>query len=123
MTKTHAHRWKGGSKVKLHFLGSGGSNTNGCPSLYETDQDTFLVQGWTTDTADKVEIPHLLTGFAKPRTYLGATLTDTGRGTFTLTGRPVTEADTLAQIHLAADETAIEVPLGKREFYGHAATQ
>lgn len=109
--------------MKLLFLGSGGSNTNGCPSLYETDRGSFLVQGWTTGTADTVEIPHLLTGFAPPRTYLGAPLVDSGRGTFVISGRPVTESDMLDQLDLAADEAVIEVPLRKREFYGHAAAQ
>jgi hypothetical protein len=49
-------------------------------------------------------------------------LTDTGRGTFRLTGRAITDAETLAQLDLADGETAIEVPKREREFYGATAT-
>ncbi|MFF0547091.1 hypothetical protein ACFYTF_30070 [Nocardia thailandica] len=48
-------------------------------------------------------------------------MTDTGRGTFLLAGRPVTDQATLNQLDLAEDETAIEVPMCTREFYGAAA--
>lgn len=107
--------------MKLRFLGKGGSTSNGCPSLYATDQDTYLVQGWETNTVGTVEIPHLLTGFAEPDTFIGATLTDTGRGTFGLAGRPVTEPDVLDMLILAEDETVIEVPKQPRRFYGDVA--
>ncbi|WP_416565101.1 hypothetical protein [Nocardia testacea] len=109
--------------MRLQFLGKGGSEGGDCPSLYATDQHSYLVQGWRTSHAETVEIPHLLTGFALPDTFLGATLTDTGRGTFTLSGRPITESDTLAQLRLASDETAIEVPLLERNFYGGTAAE
>ncbi|AXK88646.1 hypothetical protein SAMN05421776_10811 [Nocardia farcinica] len=104
----------------LTFLGKGGSSDRDCPTLYATDRGTYLVQGWITDTAGVVEIPHLLPGFAEHDTYIGATMTDTGRGTFTLSGRPITDAETLGQLTLAADETAIEVPKLERTFYGAA---
>lgn len=106
--------------MRLTFLGKGGSGSNDCPTLYATDQDSFVVQGWVTDSPGTVEIPHLLTGFAEPRTFIGATLTDTGRGTFTVTGQPV-DSDVLSQLKLAADETAIEVPKCERTFYGATA--
>ncbi|MGW1742390.1 hypothetical protein ACWCPQ_26695 [Nocardia sp. NPDC001965] len=106
--------------MRLRFLGKGGSNVGECPSLYASDQDTYVVQGWVTGQAETVEIPHLLTGFAEPDTFIGATMTDTGRGTFTLTGRPVTEPGTLAQLELADGETAIEVPKLERNYYGAA---
>lgn len=35
--------------MKLRFLGKGGSTNNGCPTLYATDRDTYLVQGWETN--------------------------------------------------------------------------
>ncbi|WP_067829922.1 hypothetical protein [Nocardia inohanensis] len=44
--------------------------------------------------------------------------TDTGRGTFTLTGQPVTDEATLSQLDIAEDETAIVVPKRERTFYG-----
>ncbi|MFC4372995.1 hypothetical protein ACFO5K_02675 [Nocardia halotolerans] len=108
--------------LKLRFLGNGGSGTGECPALYATDQDTYAVQGWTTSRTDTVEIPHLLLGFAEPDTYVGAQLADTGRGTFTLMGRPVTDPETLAQVtKLADNESVIEVPKNARRFYGNAA--
>ncbi|MET8874435.1 hypothetical protein [Nocardia sp. NPDC004604] len=107
--------------MRLTFLGKGGSGDRDCPTLYATDQDSFLVQGWRTDQADTIEIPHLLPGFADPDTFIGATMTDTGRGTFRLSGRPVTDDETLGRLTLAVDETAIEVPKLERTFYGAAS--
>ncbi|WP_330181186.1 hypothetical protein OHB26_33135 [Nocardia sp. NBC_01503] len=107
--------------MNLRFLGRGGSDSGGCPSLYATDHDTYLVQGWETDRPGTVEIPHLLTGFAEPGTFLGSTLTDTGRGTFSVSGRPVIDPDVLELLTLADNETAIEVPKLERTFYGNAA--
>ncbi|WP_067836077.1 hypothetical protein [Nocardia lijiangensis] len=104
--------------MRLRFLGKGGSGDGDCPTLYATDQNSYLVQGWKTGQPETVEIPHLLLGFAEPDMYIGASMTDTGRGTFTLTGRPVTEPETVAQLALADDETAIEVPKLERTFYG-----
>lgn len=109
--------------MSLRFLGKGGSTNNGCPSLYATDGGSYLVQGWMTDNPETVEIPHLLTGFAEEGTFIGATMADTGRGTFALTGRPITDAETLDQLALAADETAIEVPKRERTFYGAASSR
>lgn len=109
--------------MRLRFLGKGGSGAGQCPTLYATDQDTYLVQGWTTGKRETVEIPHLLLGFAEPDTFVGATMTDTGRGTFSVSGRPVADAETLAQLVLADDETAIEVPKLEREFYGATAAR
>ncbi|WP_369023652.1 hypothetical protein [Nocardia cyriacigeorgica] len=104
--------------MRLKFLGNGGSDSGGCPTLFATDSGTYAVQGWQTDKPETVEIPHLLLAFAEADTFVGATMTDTGRGTFTLTGRPITDPDTLAQMNLAADETAVEVPKLERTFYG-----
>ncbi|GAB0105211.1 hypothetical protein JMUB6875_41890 [Nocardia sp. JMUB6875] len=115
-------RQVGGEGMCLKFLGKGGSQVNECPSLYATESG-YLVQGWSTDRPDTVEIPHLLLGFLEPRTFLGSPLTDTGRGTFTVIGRPITDADTLGQLDLAEDEAAIEVPKMERTFYGAAAAR
>ncbi|WP_433725368.1 hypothetical protein ACQP0C_30150 [Nocardia sp. CA-129566] len=109
--------------MRLQFLGKGGSDRNGCPSLYATDQHTYVVQGWRTDQLGTVEIPHLLTGFAERDTFIGATMTDTGRGTFTLTGQPITDPGTLGELDLADDETAIETPKTERTFYGATAAR
>ncbi|MGK8508210.1 hypothetical protein ACRS5S_09145 [Nocardia asiatica] len=60
-----------------------------------------------------IEIPHILLGFLEPGTCLGTTLTDTGRGTFTLSGAPVTDLEALQQMNLPDHEIAIEVVKGK----------
>lgn len=109
--------------MRLRFLGRGGSTVGECPALYVSDEDTYVVQGWTTDRQGTVEIPHLLPAFAEPNTFIGATMTDTGRGTFTLSGRAVTEPEALGQLGLAEDESAIEVPKRERSFYGATAAE
>ncbi|MGW4282820.1 hypothetical protein [Nocardia sp. NPDC004750] len=91
--------------------------------MLTNDPGRYVVQAWKTDRADTVELPHLLLGFLEPDTFIGATLTDTGRGTFRLTGRPVTEPELLAQLDIADDETAIEVPKLERTFYGAASAR
>ncbi|WP_433679641.1 hypothetical protein [Nocardia sp. CA-119907] len=108
--------------MRLKFLGKGGSTVGECPTLYATEH-SFVVQGWRTGNPGTVEIPHLLLGFAEPNTFVGAPMTDTGRGTFSLSGRPITEPDTLAQLDLAEDETAIEVPKLERSYYGASAAR
>jgi len=94
--------------------------SGGCPSLYATDRNTYICQGWKTDKPEVIEIPHLLLGFVQPDTFVGVTMTDTGRGTFILSGAPVTDSEALTQMDIYPSETAIEVPMRKREFYGHA---
>ncbi len=108
--------------MRIRFLGKGGTEGGGCPSLFATDRGTYVVQGWKTDAPHTVEIPHLLTGFAESDTFIGATLTDTGRGTFTLSGASVTEGETLAQMDIYPDETCVEVPKLGRMFYGNATS-
>ncbi|WP_067653566.1 hypothetical protein [Nocardia harenae] len=107
--------------MNIRFLGKGGTTGGGCPSLYATDRGTYLAQGWRTGAPERIEIPHLLLGFAEPDTYVGAAMTDTGRGTFTLTGKPVTDPATLAKMDIYPGETVVEVPRMTREFYGNAA--
>ncbi|MGV9615938.1 hypothetical protein [Nocardia xishanensis] len=106
------------STMRLRFLGKCGSNQGGCPTLYATDRDTYVVQGWRTNDEATVEIPHSLLGFAEADTFVGATMADTGRGTFTVSGEPLVDPEALAHMSLAIDETAIEVPKRERTFYG-----
>ncbi|MEV0710406.1 hypothetical protein [Nocardia aurea] len=107
--------------MHLTFLGKAGSLSKDCPTLYATDQESFVVQGWQTDQQGTVEIPHVLLGFAEQATYLGTALTDTGRGTFTLAGIPIEDPVTLGQLVIAEDEAVIEVPKRERTFYGATA--
>jgi hypothetical protein len=109
--------------MRLRFLGKAGSKSGDCPTLYATDRDTYLVQAWKTQTPETVELPHLLLGFSGPDTFIGAAMTDTCRGTFRLSGRPVTEPETLEQLDLADDEMAIEVPMIRRNYYGGTAAE
>ncbi|MBF6414554.1 hypothetical protein [Nocardia cyriacigeorgica] len=104
--------------MQLRFLGKGGTEGGGCPSLYATDHGSYVVQGWKTTRPDTIEIPHLLTGFAEEGTFIGTRLTDTGRGTFTLVGVPITDPATLAQMDIYPDETCVEVAKAERAFYG-----
>lgn len=109
--------------MRLRFLGKGGSDKTGCPTLYATDVNSFVVQGWQTGQPDTIEIPHLLPGFAEPQSFIGSAMTDTGRGTFTLTGRPITDHTTLEQMSLEDNETAVEVPRAERTYYGGISAQ
>ncbi|MEV0360702.1 hypothetical protein AB0H71_32060 [Nocardia sp. NPDC050697] len=106
----------------MQFLGRGGTEGGGCPSLFAAEGDAYVVQGWRTEAPGVIEIPHLLLGFALPDTFIGATMTDTGRGTFTLQGEPLPDAETLAGMDIDPGETAVVVPRVAREFYGNAAS-
>lgn len=108
--------------MRLQFLGKGGTEGGGCPSLYATDRGTYVVQGWKTGSPETIEIPHLLLGFALPDTFIGTSMFDTGRGTFRLSGGSVTDPEALAQMDIYPDETAIEVVKAERTFYGNAAS-
>ncbi|MFE2958092.1 hypothetical protein [Nocardia tengchongensis] len=106
---------------QLRLLGKNGSPGNTCPSLYDTE-DGFVTQGWRTDSLGTVEIPHVLLGYADPGSFIGSPLLDTGRGTFLVSGVPVTDPDMLAQMEIAPNEAAVEVPKMERTFYGEAVT-
>ncbi|WP_028476753.1 hypothetical protein [Nocardia sp. CNY236] len=95
--------------MRIRFLG-GPSGGQGSPRLYATDRDTFAVQGWKTDRADQVEIPHRLLAHTEPGTAVSG-LVDTGRGTFLLIGAPLIDPDALAVMRIPGHETAVEVPI------------
>ncbi|MFJ4653181.1 hypothetical protein ACIP5Y_18115 [Nocardia sp. NPDC088792] len=105
----------------LKFLGKGGSGDGECPTLYATDADTYVVVGWKTQTSGTIEIPHLLLGFAEPDTFIGAAMSDTGRGTFLVSGRPITDPETVDEMRMEPHESAVEVPKAERTFYGVTA--
>ncbi|WP_069163748.1 hypothetical protein [Nocardia altamirensis] len=105
----------------LTFLGKGGSGDGECPALYATDAGTYVVVGWKTETPGTVEIPHLLLGFAEPDTFIGATMSDTGRGTFRVSGLPVTDRAAVDEMSMEPHETAVEVSKAERTFYGVSA--
>ncbi|MGW5106134.1 hypothetical protein [Nocardia sp. NPDC004123] len=97
----------------LQFLGK---NTQGnhSPTLWASDRGTYVTQGWRVPgSPELIEIPHPLLAYLEPGTCLGVLLHDTGHGTFTLTGEPVTDPEALAQMDLPSHECAVEVPMGK----------
>lgn len=108
--------------MEATFLGKCGSTGGNCPTLL-SHEGAYLVQGWKTKTSGTVELPHKLLGFLEPDTFIGAPMTDTGRGTFLLTGHPVTDPATLAQLDVADDEAVIAVPKVERTFYGATAAR
>ncbi|MBO0879023.1 MAG: hypothetical protein J2P17_01290 [Mycobacterium sp.] len=102
----------------LRFLGKGGSGQDDCPAVYATDDGRYLLVGWQTGRVGTIEIPHLLLGFVESRTFIGAAMTDTGRGTFTLSGEPVTDTGTLEELRMEDYEAAITVPRVERTYFG-----
>jgi hypothetical protein len=105
--------------MRLTFLGKS-TQGGGSPTLYATDRDTYVVQGWKIPDgpATSVEIPASLLAHLLPGTELAADLRTTGRqwrgddgecGTYTLSGSSVTDADVLAQMNMPGHETCVEV--------------
>jgi len=96
--------------MHLRFLGKD-TKSGGSPTLYVSDHDSYVGQGWRTDRDNRIEIPHQLLAHLKPDTCLGTVLTDTGHGTFTLTGRPVTDPEALGLMYTPDHEASVEVPV------------
>jgi hypothetical protein len=83
----------------------------GSPTLFATDADTYVVQGWkVTGQVTSVEIPARLLNYLLQGTRMGVDLQDTGKGTFIVSGAPVTDAQALSQMDIPGHETAVEVP-------------
>ncbi len=101
--------------MQIRLLG-GPTGGNGSPRVWATDRGTDLVQGWPAGEAGRIEIPHQLLGYLELGTFLRADLRDTGQGTFTLVGRPVTDPDVLATMAIPAHEAAIEVDVEKASY-------
>ena len=113
--------------MQLRFLGKDSTPTNS-PTLYVTDQGSYIVQGWivsdpdilarleVTDDETLVEIPPaLMTHLAKdgvngavsslvpPIAHVTAT------GNFIIKAARVTDPSTLAQMSIPDHETCVEV--------------
>ncbi len=77
----------------------------------DDDRGHYLVQGLKVpDSPDRVEIPHMLLRWLEPDTHLGATLTDSGVGTFILSGESVSDGEALATLQVPRHETCVSVP-------------
>lgn len=99
--------------MHLRFLGKS-THQGGSPTLYATDHSTYVVQGWKVPGHDDhVEIPYPLLAYLEEGTCFGTLLHDTGHGTFTLSGVPVSDAEALTQMNTPGHETSVEVPVGQ----------
>ena len=95
--------------MRLTFLGKE-TQGGGSPTLFATDRGSYVVQGWkVAGQPSSVEIPQRLVGYLLPGTRLGVALADTGRGSFILAGRPVTDSEALSQMSVPTYETCVEV--------------
>lgn len=121
--------------MHVTFLGKDpGSEKDECPSLYDTDRGTYLVQGWKVDDPAVlaqldlapwetcVEVPRALMsrlansgqldvpddGPAVPVILL------TERDTYVVKGQVVTDAEALAHMDIPDHESVVEVPRALR---------
>ena len=109
--------------MRLRFLGKS-TQGGGSPTLYATDRNTYVVQGWKVEGRnDSVEIPHRLLKYVEPGTYLGALMVDTGRGSFVLSGQTITDAEAFFQTEIPVRETCVEVPKAKEVWFGGVVTE
>ncbi|MFI1914560.1 hypothetical protein [Nocardia sp. NPDC020380] len=99
--------------MQLRFLGVD-TRKQGSPQLYATDESYVLV-GWKPPVEDprRIEISHGLLAYLERGSCIGTILEDTGHGTFHLSGEPVTDPETLAQMKIRDNEQSIEVPKAK----------
>ncbi|WP_030303210.1 hypothetical protein [Streptomyces katrae] len=115
--------------MKLRFLGKN-SNVGDCPTLYATDRDTYLVQGWrifANDLLMQLDIPEGQTAVEVPTELFEYLTKDdlpvgeirridepimilTPGGTFVVQGREVTDPEALSQMNIPDYETVVEVP-------------
>ena len=120
--------------MRLTFLGKE-TQGGGSPTLFCTDRDTYVVQGWKVadEPPTVIEIPTALLQHLLPDTMLGARLTPTGRfwqddngascETLTLTGAAVTDPATLAQMDIPDHESCVEVGRHGKDSEGAAAAR
>ncbi|QRX90887.1 hypothetical protein [Streptomyces noursei] len=115
--------------MKLRFLGKN-SRQGDCPTLYATDRDTYLVQGWRIFANDLlmqltvsegetvVEVPtELFEHLEKDglpsgefRRLEDPLMVLTPEGTYVVQGLEVTDPEALAQMEIPDYETVVEVP-------------
>ncbi|MGX4695139.1 hypothetical protein [Streptomyces sp. JNUCC 63] len=115
--------------MKLRFLGT--NSTGGdCPTLYATDQDSYIVQGWqlfANELLMQLDIPEGETAVEVPTELFehlkedGLPVVDikrfqapimilTPQGTCVVQGKAVTDPEALAQMSIPHYETCVEVP-------------
>lgn len=95
--------------MQLTFLGKS-TQGGGSPTLYATDRDTYVVQGWRVPGREtSVEIPMCLLEYVEANTTLAVTLTSTEQGTYVVSGAAVSDIEALGQMDIPGHETCIEV--------------
>ncbi len=113
--------------MKLRFLGKNSTPTNS-PTLYATDQDSYVLQGWiVTDAATLarltvgddetvVEVPTALLGHLALDGLDGAVTNVTAPivgvttgGNYIVQGKRVTDAEALSQMSIPEHETCVQV--------------
>jgi hypothetical protein len=95
--------------MRLRFLGKD-TQGGGSPTLFATDRDTYVVQGWKVPgEATSVEIPTLLLRHLERDTRLAASLRQTAHDSYVLSGSAVTDAEALSQMDIPDHETCVEV--------------
>ncbi|MGA5299306.1 hypothetical protein ACPCHT_05225 [Nucisporomicrobium flavum] len=105
--------------MNLTFLGKE-TQGGGSPTLYETDRDSYVLQGWKVPGQPPgiVEIPESLLTHLRVGTIVDAPLVATGRRwrgdsgecpTFTVAGVAVTDEQVLATLDVPCHEACIEV--------------
>jgi hypothetical protein len=121
--------------MRITFLGKDpGSEKDECPSLYDTDRGTYLLQGWVVDDPAViaeldleageacVEVPRALMSRLVNSGQLGSPddgrpapmVLTTGRDTYVVKGRIVTDAEALGHMVIPDHESVIEVSIGLR---------
>jgi hypothetical protein len=110
--------------MKLRFLAID-TGKDGCPTLYASDRDSYVIQGWRLadpaavpalplgDRETCVEVPaRLLSALERPIGVGGGATSHvaTERGTYIIRGPEIIDPDTLSQMSVPAHETAVEVP-------------
>lgn len=105
--------------MRLTFLGKE-TQGGGSPTLYETDRNSYVLQGWRVagQPAGVIEIPETLLRHVHSGSRIAASLTDTGKrwqgdngecATFMVTGVAVTEEEVLAPLRVPSHEACVEV--------------
>jgi hypothetical protein len=113
--------------MKLRFLGKDSTPTNS-PTLYASDQETYVVQGWiVTDPAllDRLDLPDDETVVEVPPGLMRSLAADgltgdvgvpaapivhvTHAGTYIVRGRRVHDSEALAHMTIPDHETCVEV--------------
>ncbi|MET7458376.1 hypothetical protein ABZT03_42435 [Streptomyces sp. NPDC005574] len=115
--------------MKLRFLGT--NSTGGdCPTLYATDRDSYIVQGWqlfANELTMQLDLPQDETAVEVPTELFDHLSNDglparsinhaqapimivTGQGTCVVQGKTVTDAEALTHMSIPHYETCVEVP-------------